>query len=170
MLSSLFVKLGLSSLMIVASTGLALSDSKNYATQLELKNCGAYTIGKIVLQRKAAGDGNWVLVKEWSPIGDDLTNGITFCVDVSGYSQFKSGDQARLKAYIDAGDTQTCDGTNYGESKKPRRKMQMARDDYEDRRERQRQGIEQAKKRGKYKGRKADLKTCSRKLTMNLLN
>lgn len=36
--------------------------------------------------------------------------------------------------------------------------LQMARDDYEDRRERQRQGIEQAKKRGKYKGRKANLK------------
>ena len=120
------MRLGLSSLMIVVSTGLALSDSKNYATQLELKNCGAYTIGKIVLQRKAAGDGNWVLVKEWSPIGDDLTNGITFCVDVSGYSQFKSGDQARLKAHINAGETKTCDGTNYGESKKPRRKMEMA--------------------------------------------
>ena len=126
MSSNLFVRLGLSSLMIVVSTGLALSDSKNYATQLELKNCGAYTIGKIVLQRKAAGDGNWVLVKEWSPIGDDLTNGITFCVDVSGYSQFKSGDQARLKAHINAGETKTCDGTNYGESKKPRRKMEMA--------------------------------------------
>ncbi len=37
--------------------------------------------------------------------------------------------------------------------------LQMARDDYEDRRERQRQGISQAKKRGKYKGRKADHKT-----------
>lgn len=33
--------------------------------------------------------------------------------------------------------------------------LQMARDDYEDRRERQRQGIEQAKAEGKYTGRKA---------------
>tara|TARA_R110000850_G_scaffold8852_2_gene32582 strand:- start:2402 stop:3025 length:624 start_codon:yes stop_codon:yes gene_type:complete len=37
--------------------------------------------------------------------------------------------------------------------------LQMARDDYEDRRERQRQGISQAKKKGKYRGRKADHKT-----------
>lgn len=34
--------------------------------------------------------------------------------------------------------------------------LQMARDDYEDRRERQRQGIELAKQAGKYKGRRAD--------------
>ena len=126
MSANLFVKLGLSSLMIVVSTGLALGDSKNYAQQLELKNCGGYRIAKIVLQRKAVGDGHWALIEEWLPTGTKLTNGQTFCVDVSGYSQFKSGDQARLKAYIDAGDTQTCDGTNYGDSKKPRRKLEMA--------------------------------------------
>lgn len=34
--------------------------------------------------------------------------------------------------------------------------LQMARDDYEDRRERQRQGIELARNAGKYKGRRAD--------------
>ncbi|WP_235513728.1 recombinase family protein [Aquabacterium parvum] len=34
--------------------------------------------------------------------------------------------------------------------------LQMARDDYEDRRERQRQGIELARSAGKYKGRRAD--------------
>lgn len=37
--------------------------------------------------------------------------------------------------------------------------LQMARDDYEDRRERQRQGIELARSAGKYKGRRAD-PTC----------
>ncbi|MGQ0756759.1 recombinase family protein (plasmid) [Acinetobacter baumannii] len=37
--------------------------------------------------------------------------------------------------------------------------LQMAHDDYEDRRERQKQGIEGAKKAGKYQGRKADTKT-----------
>lgn len=36
--------------------------------------------------------------------------------------------------------------------------LQMARDDYEDRRERQRQGIELAKDAGKYRGRRADPK------------
>lgn len=37
--------------------------------------------------------------------------------------------------------------------------LQMARDDYEGRRERQKQGIEIAKKKGRYKGRKPNLKT-----------
>ncbi|MGD6740153.1 recombinase family protein [Photobacterium leiognathi subsp. mandapamensis] len=36
--------------------------------------------------------------------------------------------------------------------------LQSARDDYEDRRERQRQGIEEAKKAGRFTGRKADTK------------
>lgn len=40
--------------------------------------------------------------------------------------------------------------------------LQMARDDYEDRRERQRQGIELAKKAGRYSGRKADTRTHER--------
>jgi DNA invertase Pin-like site-specific DNA recombinase len=39
--------------------------------------------------------------------------------------------------------------------------LQMARDDYEDRRERQRQGIELAKVAGKYRGRRADEKRRS---------
>ncbi len=40
--------------------------------------------------------------------------------------------------------------------------LQMAHDDYEDRRERQRQGDELAKKVGKYKGRQADLQMHER--------
>jgi len=40
--------------------------------------------------------------------------------------------------------------------------LQMARDDYEDRRERQRQGIELAKEAGRYTGRKADPKLHDR--------
>ncbi|MGS0066754.1 recombinase family protein, partial [Escherichia coli] len=36
--------------------------------------------------------------------------------------------------------------------------LQMVRDDYEDRRERQRQGIELARQAGRYKGRRADPK------------
>jgi DNA invertase Pin-like site-specific DNA recombinase len=44
--------------------------------------------------------------------------------------------------------------------------LQMARDDYEDRRERQSQGIELAKQSGKYKGRKADALTHERIITL----
>lgn len=40
--------------------------------------------------------------------------------------------------------------------------LQMARDDYEDRRERQRQGIELAKRAGRYSGRRADAATHER--------
>jgi len=40
--------------------------------------------------------------------------------------------------------------------------LQMARDDYEGRRERQRQGIELAKRAGRYGGRKADMKVHER--------
>ena len=40
--------------------------------------------------------------------------------------------------------------------------LQMARDDYEDRRERQRQGVELAKQAGKYAGRRADIATHDR--------
>lgn len=40
--------------------------------------------------------------------------------------------------------------------------LQMARDDYEDRRERQRQGVELAKRAGKYAGRQADTTTHER--------
>ncbi|VCZ90651.1 Putative transposon Tn552 DNA-invertase bin3 [Klebsiella pneumoniae] len=40
--------------------------------------------------------------------------------------------------------------------------LQMARDDYEDRRERQRQGIELARQAGRYKGRRADPKRRAR--------
>src|SRR5699024_9338086 len=40
--------------------------------------------------------------------------------------------------------------------------LQMARDDYEERRRRQREGIEQAVRAGKYRGRKADVMTHER--------
>lgn len=44
--------------------------------------------------------------------------------------------------------------------------LQMARDDYEDRRERQRQGIELARQAGRYTGRKADTTTHRRIVTL----
>lgn len=44
--------------------------------------------------------------------------------------------------------------------------LQMARDDYEDRRERQRQGIELAKQAGRYKGRRADPKLRARVIAL----
>jgi DNA invertase Pin-like site-specific DNA recombinase len=44
--------------------------------------------------------------------------------------------------------------------------LQMARDDYEDRRERQEQGIELARSKGKYRGRKPDLEMHNRIVTL----
>lgn len=46
--------------------------------------------------------------------------------------------------------------------------LQMARDDFEDRRERQRQGIDLAKSTGKYAGRKADTATHDRIIALRL--
>lgn len=46
--------------------------------------------------------------------------------------------------------------------------LQVARDDFEDRRERQRQGIEKAKASGKYVGRQADTATHERIIALRL--
>ncbi len=46
--------------------------------------------------------------------------------------------------------------------------LQMARDDYEDRRERQHQGIELAKHAGRYKGRRADPKRRAQVIALRL--
>ena len=120
------LKLGLAGLMIVCGASFAAGSDKNYATQLELKNCGGYLIDEIILQRKAEGDGHWAQIDTFDFTGTNLGNGQSFCVDMSDYKQFKNGDQGRLKAHIVMGDTQKCDGTNYGESNKGRRKMEMA--------------------------------------------
>jgi len=48
--------------------------------------------------------------------------------------------------------------------------LQMARDDYEDRRERQRQGIEQAKEAGRYTGRKPNPKLHERIVALRKAN
>lgn len=46
--------------------------------------------------------------------------------------------------------------------------LQMAREDYEDRRERQKQGIEQAKASGRYRGRKPNLKVHERIVALRI--
>ena len=120
------LKLGLAGLMIVCGASFAAGSDKNYATQLELKNCGVYTIDVIKLQKQPAGDNHWELVKEFYTEGPYLNNGQSFCVDLSGWEEFKPGDKARFRAEIGMGSTKNCDSTNFGESKKGRRKMEMA--------------------------------------------
>lgn len=124
------VKIGLASLLAVCGSTVAISaDDKNYAYQLQLKNCGAYQLNYIKLQRKKAGSSSWMDEESWTTDGSEMGNGKTFCVDIRGgtYS-FKPGDKARLKAYISGGEVVNCDSTNYGEAtnQKSLRKMKMS--------------------------------------------
>ncbi|MEM9360682.1 MAG: hypothetical protein AAGB04_31290 [Pseudomonadota bacterium] len=107
-----FVKLGLISLMLVYSSTYATSDDKKYASQLSLLNCGGYNIAWIELQRKASGANSWTKVKQFI-FGTGMGNGRWWCVDVSKYSEFGDGDQARLRVGIEAGEKKNCDNTNY---------------------------------------------------------
>lgn len=122
--------LGLTGLMIAYGTSFAASDDNNYATQLELKNCGGYGISRIDLQRKAAGEGYWTLIDSWKLDDIGMTIGQSFCVDMRNYREFKNGDQGRLKGSIVHGETKKCDGAIFGESKKGRRKMEIAGSNY----------------------------------------
>ncbi len=89
-----------------------MSDDKNYAAQLQLKNCGAYQLWKVVLQRKAAGSNQW---EEVTNKQTNVKYGYAICFDASQWPQFVKGDSARLRGFIDAGDTKSCDGTNFDE-------------------------------------------------------
>lgn len=125
-------KFGIGCLLLVSGTTIAGAD--NYATQLELKNCGAYGIDKIKLQRKR-DDSSWETVRNYNIYdiyGEDLKNGHSYCVDISqvyseGLPVFAPGDQARFRTEIDLGNTVNCDGTNYGTTSdgKNRRLMKM---------------------------------------------
>ena len=127
MLFNPLMKLGLAGLLLVCGATFAMSDNKNYAYQLQLKNCGGYYLNAIKLQKKKSGSSSWSTVQDFGFQEKDMTNGHSWCIDISSYG-FKSGDQARLKAYIDSGNTVNCDGTNYGgtSDQKSRRSMKMA--------------------------------------------
>ncbi|MEX0345946.1 MAG: hypothetical protein AB3N20_13555 [Rhizobiaceae bacterium] len=51
------MKLGVTVLMVICGASFASGDDKNYAKQLELKNCGGYLISNIYLQRLKGGNG-----------------------------------------------------------------------------------------------------------------
>ena len=110
--------LGVASLLVTCGAITAFSDDKNYATQLELKNCGAYLINKVQLYRKQSGE-SWEKVKsyDFSDSGGGLAVGQAFCLDLSKVTSnnepiFAAGDQARFRADITAGSNVNCDGTN----------------------------------------------------------
>ena len=90
-------------------------------------------ISPIQLERKR-GEDSWEKVKSYDLQSNSggLAVGQAFCLDVSavtsnGEPLFEDGDQARLRAHINGGNTVNCDGTNYGTSDdgKNRRVMEM---------------------------------------------
>ena len=127
MLSKATLKLALMSVILIGSANFSASaDDKNYAYQLQLLNCGEYQFWKVSLQRKASGSSNW---KEVTNKQTNITKGYAICFDASQWSEFKQGDEARLKGFIDLGDSKKCDSTNYSDNSAnatPRRKMEMA--------------------------------------------
>ena len=96
--------------MTVVSAESAVSDDKNYASQLQLKNCGVYDFRKVSLQRKAVGSSSW---KEIASKETTVQTGWAICFDASQWDVFKPGDQARLKGFIKGSESKKCDSTNY---------------------------------------------------------
>lgn len=128
------LRVGITGLLLAGGATTASGDEKNYATQLELKNCGAYQIYKVQLERKQQGS-SWDKVKTYdfyNDYGQYLYTNQAFCLDLSKVSSnnepvFVDGDQARFRVYIDGGSKVNCDGTNYGKNDdgKSRRLMKM---------------------------------------------
>ena len=102
--------------LCIAGTGLGVglaSAEEQHASNLLLRNCGAYTIDKVIVQGKLDGTG-WF--NTGISIKKDIKSGKGVCVDI-GRVAYLSGhsiaDQYRLKVKILGGDWVTCDGTNY---------------------------------------------------------
>ena len=124
-LSAIIIALGMG--VLFAPTSHAEKD----AFQIELKNCGGYTIGRTDSQYRKKGDKNWKTIKS---NGEDVELNQAICVDFSQYTdsngepEFDDDYEIRLVAYIAGGSTVKCDSTNYpkdsGESDN-RRKMVM---------------------------------------------
>lgn len=105
--------------VIVLSCAPSAASDKNYASQLELANCGAYTISSITVQ------GKWHEYSDWEDlyvITKDLPQNNAMCIDVDEDDHYI--DQYRLKVYIGGGDIKKCDSTNYQHHTK-RRSMTM---------------------------------------------
>ena len=96
----------LAGMMLISSFSLAASDDKNYACQLQLKNCGGYIIKHVVLQRKGAGSSSWDTIKEFTP---NITSGYAWCVDAGQWTEVqneaivKSGVPALFMRRLDLG-------------------------------------------------------------------
>ena len=100
--------------------------AENKASQLLLKNCGAYKISKVIVQAKEDG-GDWK--NTGIELGKDLQTKRSVCFDIDSVryqTNDTSPDQYRLKAYIDGGDTVSCDGTNYQRFSTTRRIHRMS--------------------------------------------
>lgn len=110
-----FIRPGICALCIGGTwlAGGLASAEKKHASNLLLRNCGAYTIDKVIVQGKLDGTS-------WFNTGIKIKRNIKsekgVCVDmgrVSTLSDHSTADQYRLKVKILGGDWVTCDGTNF---------------------------------------------------------
>ena len=89
----------------------------NYAQQFDLANCGAYSIKRFGVERRADDtNGNW---KSVYLVPKDVATDRAICIDVSGIKDdndepvFGEGDEVRIVAHIAGGERVRCDSTNF---------------------------------------------------------
>jgi hypothetical protein len=114
----------LGALAMAHTSGLA---AKNYANQLELQNCGGYSIKGFELQGRRAGDDSWNYVNcfgntKGCDAGGSVGIGEAVCFDLTAHEGY---ERFRLKASIDAGENKTTDDTYYKEDADQRRVFRM---------------------------------------------
>jgi hypothetical protein len=114
----------LGALAMAHTSGLA---AKNYASQLEMQNCGGYSLKAVDLQGRKAGESKWSDVKCFGNTnscdsGSSVDIGEAVCFDLTGY---KGYERFRLKGKIDAGQNKTTDDTYYKEDADQRRVFRM---------------------------------------------
>ena len=90
----------------------AATHAENNASQLELINCGGYTISSIVVQYKRGikRDPGW---KDAYVVTRDVKSGTAICIDVTEHGGDNVYEEYRLRVNIGAGERVKCDGTNY---------------------------------------------------------
>ncbi len=114
----------LGALAMAHASGVAAT---NYANQLEMQNCGGYSIKSVELYGRKADSDSWTYITCYGDShgcahGDNLLIGEAMCYDLTewpGYERF------RLKGKIESGDNKTSDDTNYAKDADQRRVFRM---------------------------------------------
>lgn len=91
----------------------APTHAENTASQLELINCGGYTISSIIVQYKRGvrNEKGW---RDAYKSTRDVKTGTAICIDVTDHGRDSDTvEEYRLSVNIRSGQTVKCDSTNY---------------------------------------------------------